>query len=225
MCAASVQNITDGVCQTAIPRGSRRLIGVGVFSMVTANMDTILSLPCGEQKRQNRGRVKYWKTALSIFALSASLAVAEEFKTVTGRVYKDATISHVEADGIVLRTKSGISKVYFAELPKDVQERFHYGCATPTGKAVTQRIDKAESADHAAAFFDAAESALQTANERFVQRVEKKLDERELILQGKHTPGPAESAVIREFNFHKAFLAGIAIIASVLFAVVWTRVK
>ena len=33
--------------------------------------------------------------------------------------------SHVEADGIVLRTKTGISKVYFVELPKDVQERFH----------------------------------------------------------------------------------------------------
>jgi hypothetical protein len=155
----------------------------------------------------------------------ASLALAEDFKTVNGRVYKDATISRVEADGIVLRTKAGISKVYFAELPKDVQERFRYGSATPTGKAVTQHIDKAESANHATAFFDAAESALQTANERFVQRVEKQLDERESILQGKHTPGPAESAVIREFNFHKAFLAGIAIIACVLFAIVWRRFK
>jgi hypothetical protein len=51
--------------------------------------------------------------------------VAEDFKTITGKVYKDATISRVEADGIVLRTKTGISKVYFIELPKDVQERFH----------------------------------------------------------------------------------------------------
>jgi len=170
--------------------------------------------------------VKYWETALAILiSLAASLALAEDFKTVNGKEYKDVTVSRVEADGIVLRTKSGISKVYFAELPKDVQERFHYGSAAPTGKAVTHRIDKAESADHAAALFDAAESALQTANERFVQRVEKKLDERELILQGKHTPGPAESAVIREFLFHKAFLAGIAIIACVLFAVVWARVK
>jgi hypothetical protein len=164
-------------------------------------------------------------TLLIVVTTSASLALAEDFKTVNGKEYKDVTVSRVEADGIVLRTKSGISKVYFAELPKDVQERFHYGSATPTGKAVTHRIDKAESADHAGALFDAAESALQTANERFVQRVEKKLDERELILQGKHTPGPADSAVIREFNFHKAFLAGIAIIASVLFAVVWARVK
>jgi len=32
----------------------------------------------------------------------------------------------------VLKTKSGISKVYFAELPKDVQERFHYNPAQAT---------------------------------------------------------------------------------------------
>jgi len=145
-----------------------------------------------------------------------SLVLAEDFRTVSGKIYKDATISHVEADGIVLRTKTGISKVYFVELPKDVQERFHYGSATPTGKAVTQRIDKAESA--------ADDAGLDHAD-RFAQRVARKLDERESILQGKHTPGPAELMVIREFNFHKAFLAGIAIIASVLFAIVWARFK
>ena len=36
--------------------------------------------------------------------LSASLALAEDFKTIKGKVYKDATISRVDADGIVLRT-------------------------------------------------------------------------------------------------------------------------
>ena len=43
-----------------------------------------------------------------------------------GKVYKDATVSRVEADGIELKTKTGISKVYFTELPQDVQERFHW---------------------------------------------------------------------------------------------------
>jgi len=158
------------------------------------------------------------KTALiMLIGCFTSLALAEDFKTVSGRVYKDATISHVEADGIVLRTKTGISKVYFVELPKDVQERFHYGSATSTGKAVTQRIDKAESTNHATPFVSAAD--------RFASFVEKKLDERESILQGKHTPGPAESMMIREFNFHKAFLAATAIIATVLFAIVWARFK
>jgi hypothetical protein len=152
--------------------------------------------------------------------LSASLALAEDFKTVSGRVYKDATISHVEADGIVIKTKTGISKIYFAELPKDVRERFRDGSATPTGKAVTQRIDKAESANHAISSFDAGRLA-----DRFAEKVQKRLDERESVLQGKHTPGPAELMARQEINFHWAFLAGTAIIASVLFAIVWARFK
>jgi hypothetical protein len=157
-------------------------------------------------------------TIIILATLFVSLALAEDFKTVSGKIYKDATISHVEADGIVIKTKTGISKVYFVELPKDVQERFHYGgsargSATPTGKAVTQRI---ESANHAPAFLDA---------DKFAEKVQKRLDERESILQGKHTPGPAELMVRREINFHWAFLVGIAIIASVLFAIVWRRFK
>ncbi len=70
-------------------------------------------------------RMKYWKTAVSILAaLSASLALAEDFKTTNGKEYKNATVTHVEPDGLVLKTKAGISKVYFTELPKEVQERF-----------------------------------------------------------------------------------------------------
>src|SRR5262249_20780259 len=172
-----------------------------------------------ESKRGRIRHVKYWfpPTLAIIATLSASIALAEDLKTVSGMVYKDVTISRVEADGIVLRTKTGISKVYFVELPKDVQERFHYRSATPTGKAVTQRIDKAESAKPAPTFVDAAD--------KFAQQVATKLDEREAMLQGKHTPGPAETMILREFAFHKAFLAGTAIVACVLFAVVWARVK
>jgi len=59
-----------------------------------------------------------------LLTLSTWVALAEDFKTVNGKEYKDATVSHVEPDGIVLKTKAGISKVYFTELPKDVQERF-----------------------------------------------------------------------------------------------------
>jgi hypothetical protein len=59
-------------------------------------------------------------------ALCASVALAEDFKTVNGKEYKNATVSRVETDGIVLRTKSGITKVYFTELPKEVQQRFGY---------------------------------------------------------------------------------------------------
>ena len=55
-----------------------------------------------------------------------SAAFAEDFKTINGKEYKDATVTRVDPDGVVVKTKSGITKVYFTELPKEVQERFHY---------------------------------------------------------------------------------------------------
>ena len=60
-----------------------------------------------------------------IFSVTAA-ALSDDFKTVNGKEFKDATITRFEPDGIVVKTKSGMSKVYFAELPKEVQERFHY---------------------------------------------------------------------------------------------------
>jgi len=81
--------------------------------------------------------VKDWATTLAILALlSPTLAPAEDFKTVSGKLYKDATISRVEADGLILKTKTGISKVYFIELPKDVKERF---LPTPAKTVAAQR--------------------------------------------------------------------------------------
>ena len=69
--------------------------------------------------------MKCWATTLPILTLlSATVALAEDFKTINGKVYQDATILRVEVDGIVVRTKTGISKIYFIELPKDVQGRF-----------------------------------------------------------------------------------------------------
>ena len=63
---------------------------------------------------------------LILIVLFASTAFADDFKTIDGREYKNAQVSRVEPDGIVVRTKSGISKIYFTELPKEVQESFHY---------------------------------------------------------------------------------------------------
>ena len=92
------------------------------------------------------------KTTITILAmLSASLALAEDFKTINGKEYKDATVSRVELDGIVLKTKSGISKVFFTELPKEVQERFHYNPANAT------------------AFNAAAQAAIAKSNEKVQQ--------------------------------------------------------
>jgi len=86
--------------------------------------------------------VKYWKIPLAILAaLSASIALAEDFKTIDGKEYKNVTVSRVEPDGIVLKSKSGISKVYFVELPKEVQERFHYNAVNAAAQSTQQHAN------------------------------------------------------------------------------------
>ena len=89
--------------------------------------------------------MKNWASMLASLAiLPASLALAEDFKTINGKEYKDATITRVEGDGIVLRTKTGISKVYFVELPQDVQKKFRPRPATPSAAQREREAIKVE---------------------------------------------------------------------------------
>ena len=76
----------------------------------------------------------------------ASAVVADDFKTIQGKEYKNVTVSRIESDGIVLRTKSGISKVYFVELPKEVQDRFHYNAAIASAYSAQQAVNQATTA-------------------------------------------------------------------------------
>ena len=77
---------------------------------------------------------------LSLLSLSfISVALADDFKTLAGKEYKDVTVSRVEPDGVVLTGKSGISKVYFTELPRDVQERFGYDSQKGADYSAMQR--------------------------------------------------------------------------------------
>ena len=95
-----------------------------------------------ESKKGRIRRVRHCQTTLAILvALSASIALADDFKTIDGKEYKNATVSRVEPDGIVLRTKWGISKLYFTELPKEVQERFHYDAAKANAYSVEQNAN------------------------------------------------------------------------------------
>jgi chromosome segregation ATPase len=66
------------------------------------------------------------KTLAVLIVCLASIALADDFKTIDGKEYKNVKVKRVEPDGIVLVSKSGISKVYFVELPKEVQQRFNY---------------------------------------------------------------------------------------------------
>jgi hypothetical protein len=82
-----------------------------------------------------RPPVKSSKTALAILAtVFASLAYADDFKTNNSKEYKNAIVTQVDLDGIVVRTKTGISKLYFAELPEDVRKQYHYDPAKAAPK-------------------------------------------------------------------------------------------
>ncbi len=68
----------------------------------------------------------------------ASVTLADDFKAIDGKEYKNVTVSRVEPDCIVLISSSGISRVYFTELPKEVQERFHYDAAKAAAHSAEQ---------------------------------------------------------------------------------------
>src|SRR5205823_7374882 len=93
------------------------------------------------QRRRNVRRLQTMnKATLAIVAaLFVSIALADDFKTIDGKEYKNVTVKRVEPDGIVLSSKSGISKLYFTELPKETQERFGYDAANRDAYAAEQK--------------------------------------------------------------------------------------
>jgi hypothetical protein len=90
---------------------------------------------------------------LILLILFPPIVFTEDFKTVNGKEYKNATVSRVDPDGIVLKTKSGVTKIYFSELPKEVQERFHYN-AEKAGAAQASAIQQTEEFNRHAAELD-----------------------------------------------------------------------
>src|SRR5438874_12525224 len=78
-----------------------------------------------------------------LLALVAGGLFAEDFKTIDGKEYKNVKVSRVEPDGILLVSSSGISKVYFTELPKEVQERFQYDAAQAAAYSAEQAASQA----------------------------------------------------------------------------------
>jgi hypothetical protein len=68
-------------------------------------------------------------STLFFISLAASICIsslrAEDLKTQSGRTYKNATISRVEADGLVIRHKFGIVKVAFQNIAPESRETFN----------------------------------------------------------------------------------------------------
>jgi hypothetical protein len=68
------------------------------------------------------------KTVGTAAVLLSSVAVmfSDDFRTIDGKEYNKVSLSRVEPDGIVVITDSGVVKLYFTELPKEVQQKYHF---------------------------------------------------------------------------------------------------
>ena len=67
--------------------------------------------------------------AFLLFCFAAH-GVAADFKTLDGTRYSGVAIKRVEADGIVVQTGVGVSKIYFTELPAEMRERYSHQAAS-----------------------------------------------------------------------------------------------
>ena len=135
--------------------------------------------------------------ALTVYAVT-SIALADDFKTVDGKEYKNVTVSRVEPDGIVLMSSSGISKVYFTELPKEVQERFHYDSAAAQTYSDEQYVKLEQLAKQQTEWKRQAEEATNKANQYHEQELGK-------IDQAKAARQAAESAQERRQNLQARY--------------------
>jgi len=127
---------------------------------------------CGVESK--RGRIRSLKHSLAtlvvLTTLVTSIALADDFKTVNGKEYKNVTVSRVERDGIVLKGKSGISKVYFVELPKEVQKRFGYD---PAALQKSEELQPKQTRQTAAASTPTARATLDTPKVSFTDALAK----------------------------------------------------
>jgi len=113
------------------------------------------------------------KPAVVILALvlaALQFALADDFKTINGKEYKNVTVSRIEPDGIVLASKSGISKVYFVELPKEVQKRFGYD---PAALQKSEELQPKQTRQTAAVSTPTARATLDTPKVSFTDALTK----------------------------------------------------
>jgi hypothetical protein len=98
-----------------------------------------------ERKRSRIRHVKRWQTAVAIFAaLSASIVLADDFRTLNGKEYKNATVTRVEPDGVTIKFHGGIVKVPFTDLNEELRRKYNYDpdAAKQFGVETQQKVDE-----------------------------------------------------------------------------------
>jgi hypothetical protein len=86
-------------------------------------------------------------------ALTASVALADEIKTISGKEYKNATVQRVEPDGLMVKFSGGLIKIPFTELAQELKEKYHYNPeeAQRFGAETAATISAFNSASHVTA--------------------------------------------------------------------------
>jgi hypothetical protein len=104
---------------------------------------------------------------LILLILFASVVFADDFKTVSGKEYKNATVIHEEPDGIMIKFSGGIVKIPCAEMTQADQQRF--------------RCDLQK----AAAYSAAQAAGIQQANQQVESNQQRKEVEQQKALQNR----------------------------------------
>jgi hypothetical protein len=76
----------------------------------------------------------------------ASAVLADDFKTTNGKEYKDAKVSRVEPDGVVISFRGGIVKIPFPDLPAEIRAKYGYDpqAAADFQRQFTESIGKTQ---------------------------------------------------------------------------------
>ena len=65
--------------------------------------------------------------ALIVFAMTVPMNIAaEDIRTNSGTVYRNAKILRAESDGIIVTHSVGVAKIPFEDLPTTLQQKYHY---------------------------------------------------------------------------------------------------
>jgi len=124
-------------------------------------------------------------------------AVADDFKTSTGQEYKNARVSRVEPDGIVIIFSGGIVKIPFTELPPEAQKKYGYD---PQAAAVFQQQTYQADVLRARQLAEAGEKRRRELEEWNKTQAERVPEERQSIAASMHGTAldvrPAEKSLI-----------------------------
>lgn len=68
----------------------------------------------------------YMSTILVLLVSSVSVLYAEDFVTVDGKVYKNATVAQHNPAGIVIENQDGVFQILFKDLPEATRKKYNY---------------------------------------------------------------------------------------------------